>query len=63
MEGYHFAESYAEEGIFHYAIIGLGLGYHALFMFLKDRRYRITVLEPDLNIIGLAMQMVDFPMR
>ena len=60
MEGYHFAESYAEEGMFHYAIIGLGLGYHALFMFLKDRRYRITVLEPDLNIIGLAMQMVDF---
>lgn len=37
MEGYHFAESYAEEGMFHYTIIRLGLGYHALFMFLKDR--------------------------
>jgi len=54
-----FAQSCCEEGIFHYVIVGMGLGYHAVRLLQKDSRYQITVLEPDINILGCAFQYIN----
>ena len=54
-----FAESCSENEIFHYTIIGFGLGYHIIKMLQKDARYQVTVLEPDIHILGCAFQYMD----
>lgn len=58
-DGSLFTISYAEDDVLDYTILGLGLGYHVIRFLAKDERFRITVLEPDLNIIGLAFTFTD----
>lgn len=54
-----FADAYCENGIFHYVLIGFGLGHIVSALLLKDKRYSVTVLESDINILGAAFQHMN----
>ena len=58
-EGRLFADSYAFEGIFDYSVFGMGLGYHIGALLRKDTRCHVTILEPDLNVLGAAFRYIN----
>ncbi|MDY5576803.1 MAG: 6-hydroxymethylpterin diphosphokinase MptE-like protein [Lachnospiraceae bacterium] len=58
-EGYFFANSYTHDNMLNYSVIGFGLGYHIIGLLQKDTRYHISILEPDLNILGAAFKYMD----
>lgn len=58
-EGMLFADSYGLDNVFHYIIIGMGMGYHISGLLQKDQRYQVTVLESDINILGAAFRYIN----
>lgn len=55
-EAVTFANAHLKPGRFQYTLFGLGLGYQAPSLLNADRRIQLTVIEPDLHVIGLMLK-------
>lgn len=58
-EGNQFATYYSRNNCFDYIIFGFGFGYHISAMLRLDRRFRLSVLETNLDILTLAFIYCD----
>lgn len=58
-EGRLWAKAYGDEEYFNYTILGFGMGYHIRALLEHDRRYEVTVMETDLNVLSLAFTYCD----
>lgn len=62
LEGDAFAEEYGEDDIEGYAVLGLGLGYHALCLWNRTGGAQpVHVYEADDGLIELARRCMNFP--
>ncbi len=59
-EARYFAAEYSEEQYTDYVVFGLGLGYHINSLLEYDPRYNVTVLEPNLDVLTLALTYNNF---
>lgn len=55
-----FAEEYADDEYLDYVVLGMGLGYHINALLEYDQRYKVVVLEQNLDILTLACIYSDF---
>lgn len=55
-----FASYYGKSDTFSYTLFGFGLGYHAQALLRHDRRYTVTVVETNLDILKIAFTCMDF---
>lgn len=61
LEAELFAEEYGEEDVPGYAVLGLGLAYHALSLWKQTNgAQEVHVYEPDVEIIRLSYRYVNF---
>ena len=59
VEAEHFADAYVEENVLSYTVVGFGFGYHIRGILQKDARVTVKVVEPDINVLGLAFIYED----
>ena len=58
-EGTSFARYYGKDDSYDYIILGFGFGYHIEGMLDYDKRYTVTALESDLDVLTLAFMHRD----
>ena len=58
-EANEFAEYYCSEDVYEYAVIGLGLAYIPQAILEMDERYKVTVIETNIEILHTAMNNID----
>lgn len=59
-EARYFADEYSDDEYFEYVVLGIGLGYHINALLEYDQRYRVIVLEQNLDVLTLACVYNDF---
>lgn len=59
LEGKIFAEQYYSIDCDRYLVFGLGLGYHIKALLELDDGLTIDIIEPDINVIGIAACWTD----
>lgn len=58
-EGRMWANTYSDEKYLNYTVLGFGMGYHIRALLEYDRRYEVTVLETNTDILSLAFTYGD----
>ncbi len=58
-ESFLLADDFRTEGIDHYIVFGLGMGYHIAELLELDRFAKVTVFESDINILKLYAAFGD----
>lgn len=58
-EGRIWANIYGDEKYFNYTVLGIGMGYHIRALLEYDRRFEVTVLENNIDILSLAFTYGD----
>ncbi len=53
------ADYYAKDDELDYLVFGFGMGYHIEAMLSKDRRFKVTALETDIDVLALAYMHRD----
>ncbi len=59
-EARYFADEYSDDEYLEYVVLGMGLGYHIKALLECDQRYRVVVLELNLDVLTLACIYTDF---
>ena len=59
-EARSFADEYSEDEYMEYIVFGIGLGYHVKALLEYDQRYKVIVMEYNLDVITLACIYNDF---
>jgi hypothetical protein len=58
-EGKSFANYYADDKCLNYLVFGFGMGYHVEALLQHDRRFNVTVIETNADILTLAFMHRD----
>ena len=58
-EGRMLAKYYAKPGTYNYNVFGFGFGYHIKALLESDRRFRINVIETNIEVLTMAFMYID----
>ncbi len=58
-EGNIWAKTFGEENYFNYTVLGFGMGYHIRALLEYDRRFEVTVIETNIQVLSLAFTYED----